>query len=358
MEEQSLGKRAAAAQAGSSSTDLLRLWQGDLVEPLLALLPLKAIATVPAVSRRFRDQQWRTYSLIARQTGTIRTSTSALLDAVRWTGRDERWSRFDGSSLEAWEPLERPEDEGAFRCRRALYTSRDIAKRGPWPWHCLQIHTEDPLNGSRGHHHGGGLTKRLDSDEFLCIRRLTYSFQFRDVNEHVSHQEPSMEGFAAISLGPAGREFAGLLVEPSAYPDSGDDPWYELQWWNQDRSDENGTPIMIVKPGQIYSVELRFDWSVLRGVLGSADVSVKSLTGDKCHGRRTFYFARRPLTEINLYNYTASRASFSSVDVRYSKRTPRDVYRLGEEDSDSQNVDDETLALRLQREWEEEGNSE
>ena len=166
-----------------------------------------------------------------------------------------------------------------------------------------------------------------------------------------------MEGFAAISLGPAGREFAGLLVEPSAYPDSGDDPWYELQWWNQDRSDENGTPIMIVKPGQIYSVELRFDWSVLRGVLGSADVSVKSLTGDKCHGRRTFYFARRPLTEINLYNYTASRASFSSVDVRYSKRTPRDVYRRpGEEDSDS--PDEEVLALRLQREWEEEGNSE
>ena len=84
--EQSLGKRTAAAQAGTSgtsSTDLLRLWQGDLVEPLLALLPLKAIASVPAVSRRFRDQQWRTYSLIARQTGTICTTTSALLDAVR-----------------------------------------------------------------------------------------------------------------------------------------------------------------------------------------------------------------------------------------------------------------------------------
>ena len=155
-----------------------------------------------------------------------------------------------------------------------------------------------------------------------------------------------MEGFAAISLGPAGREFAGLLVEPSGIRGNGDgeeETWYELQWWNMNRTDENGTPIMIVKPGQIYSVELRFDWSV-RGVLGSADVSVKSLTGDKCHGRRTFYFARRPLTEINLYNYTASRASFSSVDVRYSKRTPRE--------------EDEALALQLQREWEEEGNSE
>ena len=48
----SLGKRTAAHAGSTSSTDLLRLWQGDLVEPLLALLPLKAIATVPAVSRR------------------------------------------------------------------------------------------------------------------------------------------------------------------------------------------------------------------------------------------------------------------------------------------------------------------
>ena len=76
-----------------------------------------------------------------------------------------------------------------------------------------------------------------------------------------------MEGFAAISLGPAGREFAGLLVEPSAYPDSGDDPWYELQWWNQDRSDENGTPIMIVKPGQIYSCLLYTSPSPRDGLL-------------------------------------------------------------------------------------------
>ena len=50
MEEQSLSKRTAAAHAGTSSTDLLRLWQGDLVEPLLALLPLNAIATVPGVA--------------------------------------------------------------------------------------------------------------------------------------------------------------------------------------------------------------------------------------------------------------------------------------------------------------------
>ena len=286
------------------------------MEPLLALLPLKAIASVPAVSRRFRDQQWRTYSLIARQTGTIRTSTSALLDAVRWTGRDERWSRFDGSSLEAWEPLERPEHEGAFRCRRALYTSRDIANRGPWPWRSLDIETGE----GRGDH-GGGLVKRFDSGQFLCIRRVTYSFSFRDLNPgDVSHEHPGEHGFAVISFGPSEAAFAGLLVEPSAHPDHGADPWYELQWWAQDREDEEATPIMIVTPGSIYSVEMRFDWSV-RGVLGSADVSVKSLTGDKCHGRRTFYFARRPLTEINLYNYTASRASLSRFIRREATTT-------------------------------------
>jgi len=334
--EQSRGKRTAAAsrpaaQAGTSRTDLLRLWQGDLVEPLLALLPLKAIATVPTVSRRFRDQQWRTYSLIARQTGTICSTTSALLDAVRWTGRDERWSRFDGSiefdgnPLDTWEPPERDEDHGTFRVRISLSRPEieSSAPRGPWPWHCLDIETGDPPNG-RGDH-GGGLVKRFDSDEFLCIRRVTYGFSFEDVNKAVSHENPGEQGFAAITFGPAGDAFAGLLVEPSAYPDSGGDPWYELQWWAQDREDEEATPIMIVKPGAIYAVEMRFDWTV-RDSYGLVDVSVKSLTGDCHYGRRTLYFDRRPLTAINLYNYSASHASFSSVDVRYSKRTPADCY--------------------------------
>ena len=351
--EQSLGKRTAAAHAGTSSTsstDLLRLWQGDLVEPLLALLPLKAIATVPTVSRRFRDQQWRTYSLIARQTGTIRTTTSALLDAIRWTGRDERWLRFDGSiefdgnPLDTWEPLERDEDHGTFRVRISLSRPEieSSAPRGPWPWHCLDIETGDPPNG-RGDH-GGGLVKRFDSGQFLCIRRVTYSFSFRDLNPgDVSHEHPGEHGFAVISFGPSEAAFAGLLVEPSAHPDHGADPWYELQWWAQDREDEEATPIMIVTPGSIYSVEMRFDWTV-RDSYGLVDVSVKSLTGDRHYGRRTIYFERRPLTAINLYNYSASNASFSSVDVRYSKRTPRE--------------EDEALALQLQREWEEEGNSE
>ena len=38
--------------------------------------------------------------------------------------------------------------------------------------------------------HGGGLVKRLDSDEFLCIRRVTYSFSFEDVNPEISQQDP------------------------------------------------------------------------------------------------------------------------------------------------------------------------
>ena len=276
------------------------------------------------MSRRFRDQQWRTYSLIARQTGTIRTSTSALLDAVRWTGRDERWSRFDGSSAEAWEPLERDEHHGAVQIATAVYRNVEW-RQARLPWYCLKIETEDPPNG-RGHYHGGGLVKRFDSDEFLCIRRVTYSFSFEDVDEEFSHQEPGEQGFAVISFGEAGHAFAGMLVEPSADPRDGVEPWYELQWWAQDREDEDANPIMIVTPGSIYSVELRFDWTV-RDSCGLADVSVKSLTGDRQYGRRTFYFDRRPLTAINLYNYSASRASFSSVDVRYSKRTPRDFYR-------------------------------
>ena len=297
------------------------------MEPLLALLDLKAIATVPAVSRRFRDQQWRTYSLIARQTGTICTTTSALLDAVRWTGRDERWSRFDGSSAEAWELLERAEIHGTFLIRSSVCTpERESPRlRFPSPWHCLDIETGDPPNG-RGEH-GGGLVTRFDSGQFLCIRRVTYSFSFEDVNEEVSHQHPGEHGFAAMTFGPAEEAFAGLLVEPSGRHMDGDEEetWYELQWWAEDRSHECANPIMIVWPGQIYKVEMRFDWTV-REDYGLVDVSVKSLTGACHYGRRTFPFDREKLTKINLYNFSASNAEFSSVDVRYSKRTPRDCY--------------------------------
>ena len=82
---------------------------------------------------------------------------------------------------------------------------------------------------------------------------------------------------------------------------------------------------MSVWPGQIYEVEIRFDWTV-REDYGLADVSVKSLTGACHYGRRTFPFDREKLTAINLYNFSASNSEFSSVDVRYSKSTPDDCY--------------------------------
>ena len=178
--------------------------------------------------------------------------------------------------------------------------------RGPWPWRSLDIETGE----GRGDH-GGGLVKRFDSGQFLCIRRVTYSFSFMNPAQLMSIQEH------LVRLRQHSR--ACLLSRvPTLITVS--DPWYELQWWAQDREDEEATPIMIVTPGSIYSVEMRFDWTV-RDSYGLVDVSVKSLTGEPLR-TPDFYFDRRPLTDINLYNFSASRACFSSVDVRYSRGRP------------------------------------
>ena len=315
--ELSLEKRAAVAAAGTSSTDLLRLWQGDLVEPLLAFLPLKAIATVPVVSRRFRDQQWRTMTLIARQCGTICTSTSSFLDAVRWTGRDERWSRFDGSSFEAWETLARNEDAG-FNC------SRDGNGR-------LRIETYRSDSG----HHGGGLVKRFDGED-LCVRRITYSFSFDSTNPH-SHVEPQVEGFAVLSISGGlidnGNEpdaFMGLLVEPSDSDRHLDTPWFEFQWFAMGDPIFSGPKnVITVEPGATYTVDAKFDWD-RRLRYGWADVSVTSATNLN-FGRGRFKFRRKPLTAIHLYNYTQSISTFDSVNVMYSPRTSRDAAFEGED---------------------------
>lgn len=319
--EQPLEKRTAVAVTGTSSTDLLRLWQGDLVEPLLALLPLKAIATVPAVSRRFRDQQWRTMTLIARQCGTLCTSTSSFLDAVRWTGRDERWSRFDGSNFEAWETLTRNNDTGSFNC------SRDGNGR-------LRIETDRSDSGD----HGGGLVKRFDGEN-LCVRRVTYKFSFDNTNPH-SHAEPQVEGFAALSIsggffngngaGPPDA-FIGLLVEPSDSDRHMDDtPWFELQWFAMGLPVFSGPKnVITVEPGATYTVDAKFDWD-RRLRYGWADVSVTSATNLN-FGRGRFKFRRKPLTAIHLYNYTQSISTFDSVNVMYSPQTSRDGAFEGED---------------------------
>ena len=311
--EPPLEKRAAVAAAGTSSTDLLRLWQGDLVEPLLAFLPLKAIATVPAVSRRYRDQQWRTMTLIARQCGTLCTSTSSFLDAVRWTGRDERWSRFDGSSFEAWETLTRNNDTGSFNC------SRDGNGR-------LRIETYRSDSGD----HGGGLVKRFDGEN-LCVRRITYKFSFDNTNPQ-SHVEPQVEGFTVLSISGGLNDngdgepdaFIGLLVEPSDRDRHGDSPWFEFQWFAMGINEVFSGPknMITVEPGATYTVDAKFDWDrSLR--YGWADVSVTSATNLN-FGRGRFKFRRKPLTAIHLYNYTQSISTFDSVNVMYSPRTSRD----------------------------------
>jgi len=101
--------RQRALEAGPRTT-LIDLWRGDQQEVVAAFLHLNDIATVPMLSRRFRDQQPLVLLRLARRHGCARAMIGASLNEIAATGRD--WSLFSGDSVGAWRPLPAAGDDG------------------------------------------------------------------------------------------------------------------------------------------------------------------------------------------------------------------------------------------------------
>ena len=145
--------RQRALEAGPR-TKLLDLWRGDQQEVVAAFLHLNDIATVPMLSRRFRDQQHLVLFRLARRHGCANALTVASLDALAASGRD--WSTFSGDSVDAWDTLAAGDDD--VDC---FAVSMDTAQR------YIEIDTHSPPPG-----HGGGLVKTFDAADRLCLRQL------------------------------------------------------------------------------------------------------------------------------------------------------------------------------------------
>ena len=162
--------RRQRAPTPGPSTSLLDLWRGDLSEVIAAFLPLKAIATMP-ISRRFRDRHPMILFSVARRHGALRAGTGALLDAVAATGRD--WSRFSSDAADdAWGFLPASIPSGRFTC--STNASGGV------------VHIQIGTTVRTGH--GGGLVRRFDTDENLCLRRVKYRFSFSDATPDASHR--------------------------------------------------------------------------------------------------------------------------------------------------------------------------
>ena len=272
------------------STSLLDLWRGDLSEVIAAFLPLKAIATMP-VSRRFRDRHPVILFSVARRHGALRAGTGALLDAVAATGRE--WSRF----------------------------SPDIDDHA-WDFFASTCSTQRPYGGVRhlristtAYHQedGGGLEKRFDIDENLCLRRVRYRFSFSDPTPDVSHAQPLVHGLAYFCFD---EDLGGLFVCPTA-------TGYVLKWFNTE-VDEEEAHFVRVEPDTWYDVTVKYDWTRLRDYpdLFGVNVVVKGDNGSRDRARYNCRWV--PFTLTELYNFSPGIARYTAIDVEYSEKTSRD----------------------------------
>ena len=268
--------RNRAPGAGPRTT-LIDLWRGDQQEVVAAFLPLKSIAAVPVISRRFRDQQPLVLFRLARRHGVANALTVASLDALAASGRD--WSTFSGDAVDAWRIL--PVGEGGDHDCFAV--SMDTAQ------HYIEIDT----NGYPGH--GGGLVKKFDAADRLCMRQLKYRFRFTDSNPEASHGDPDEHGFAYFVMG-EGAEMNGFLVSSTGTS-------YELAWFGCDEDDEeeDDNAIMSVAPGRWYDVTVAFDWTIDHGRFAS--VTCKDDDGN-IDFEWQFLCCRQPLTVMSLYNFS------------------------------------------------------
>ena len=298
MAEDAQKRTRAAPQAGPRTT-LIDLWRGDLSEVVAAFLPLESIATVPRISRRFRERHPVVLFALARRHGCANAMNVASLDAIAATGRD--WSLFSGDSVDAWRPLPADGDAGDF-----FAVSMDTAQ------HYIEIRT------ARQSGHAGGLVKSFDAADRLCVRQLKYRFRFTDSNPEASHGDPDEHGFAYFVMG-EGTGMNGFLVSSTGTS-------YELLWFGCDEADdeeEDDNAIMSVAPGRWYDVTVTFDWTIDGSEQNWAFVTCEGDDGTIERKKRVLS-NRQPLTAMRLYNHGLGVAHYSNFRVQYSPHTSRD----------------------------------
>ena len=324
MAEDAQKRTRAAPQAGPRTT-LIDLWRGDQQEVVAAFLHLNDIATVPMLSRRFRDQQPLVLLRLARRHGCARAMIGASLNEIAATGRD--WSLFSGDSVGAWRPLPAAGDDGDCFAVSMGQGQANYVAGSPYPSSkgvTVRRYIEINTNGQSGH--GGGLVKTFDVADRFCVRELNYRFRFTDPNPEASHADPGEYGFAYFAMGGVkAADSIGLFVYPT---ESG----YELTWFNPFNSDthdeDDDNAIMSVAPGTWYDVRVTFDWAT-DDIYDSdrfASVACKGEDGTMNPEWRQVLCSRQPLTVMKLYNYSPGVAHYADVEVQYSPHTPRDGY--------------------------------
>lgn len=264
-------------------TSLLDLWRGDLSEVIAAFLPLKAIATMPLLARRFRDRRPVILFSVARRHCALAAGTGALLDAVVATGRE--WRRFSSDAV----------DDDGWTAQKGNafhdFTCSTITSGG-----VRHIQISKMTVG-----HGGGLARSFNPADRLCLRRVKYRFSFTDPTPDASQAEPQFYGFAyflinnrdGLSVSPTGAEYV-LKCRAAQY----DVAKYQC-----------------VEPDTWYDVEMTYDWGGLGDDHNSLWVDVVLKGEDGSRNRLRHDFKRNPLSNVELYSYSPGVVRYTAIAI-------------------------------------------
>jgi hypothetical protein len=308
-------QRPATAALG---TGLIDFWRGDPSEVIAGFLPLPAIATMPRLSRRFRNQHPTIIFALARRHNVANAVNVASLDALAASGRD--WWTFSPSpeeSFAAWKLLP-PETSPRFpNGSDKRFTCSMQAADG---LQHMEISTEDNWTGDTSRPYGGGLVKCFDPRDRLCVRRVKYRFSFTDPTPEESHGDLDEHAFAYVSFTRSYVADQGLYVCPTSTGYALRGLVHDYSRLDDESDDESND--LRVEPDTWYEVEAIFDWTrdcdsniwvevVLKGQNGYCD-------------RKRFTGSRDPLGAVQLFNYSPGVARYSAIEVQYSAYTSRD----------------------------------
>ena len=294
-------------------TPLLVLWRRDDARAAVVdFLPTETIAELAVVAKPLREAQSCLLITAIRRRGKTTvpnpTTTRALLEALL-VGEPHYF-------CETWE-------RGMEQWRRVCYENsllalRSSVEQSPDGGYFLE------LNGSSNSHRGYALSLRARN---LLVKRLRVSMSYVECfpDQHDHHR--GAVGYVML-CGP------DAPTHPYAGHSAIDDFMGGLRFslreneqvslkWLQYNPENNQDHVLVegTEPNTTYLVDATFQHESVTSCLGTVDISVNGQT--VAQGLPVAY---RPLSSIQLYNWSQGISQIGEIDVWYEKAAPNQVW--------------------------------
>ena len=301
-----------------AATPLLALWRHeDARAAVVDFLPTETIAVLAVVAKPLRDAQSRLLLMAIRRRGKTTVpsppTTRACLDAL-----------LVGEPQHFCEDWERGFLVGCLACDVEDQLARHSSvEQSPDGGHFLE------LNGSSHIHRGYALSLRARN---LLVKRLRVSMSYVECFPDHHHHRGAV-GYVML-CGP------DAPTHPYAGHSAIDDFMGGLRFslreneqvslkWLQYNPENNQDHVLVegTEPNTTYLVDATFQDESLTSCLGTVDISVNGQT--VAQGLPVAY---RPLSSIQLYNWSQGISQIGEIDVWYEKAAPNQAWRSGLDD--------------------------